>query len=212
MWKFFSFRGVMLFFVVPVSLFVGTMIATAGTAFWPPVTALATPLICPGEIAYESQSWSYRPGQQGISRSIYCVEGDAREDITMSAIGVSFLVYSAIAFVVLGLLALAMRGRFRRTGEAPDLLRGFGINGPTHARATESPVDVGSILAMVSEAVERGNARVVVRDVTVGDPAQAKSDDTDPAERLAQLKRLLEQGLISGEDYEVKKAEILSSL
>jgi hypothetical protein len=212
MWKFFSFRRVVLFFVLPVSLFLGTMVATAGTAVWPPLTALATPLICPGEIAYESQSWSYRPGQQGISRSIYCVEGGAREDITMSAIGVSFLVYSAIAFLVLGLLALAMRGRFRRAGEGPDLLRAFGINGPTHARAPESRVDVGSILAMVSEAVERGTARVVVRDVTVGDAAQVQPEDTDPAERLAQLKRLLDQGLISGEDYEAKKAEILSAL
>ena len=210
MWQFFSFRRIVLFVVVPVSLFVGTMIATAGTALWPPITALATPLICPGEVEYESQYWSYRPGQQGVSSSIYCVEGQARADITTSAIGVSFLVYSAIAFAVLGLCTLAMRRRFRRAGEAPDLLGGFGIDGP--AQGPESPIDVGSILALVSEAVERGNARVVVRNMTVGDPATAQPEDTDPVERLAQLKLLLDQGLISAEDYEAKKAEILSDL
>lgn len=210
MLKFFSFRGVVLFFVIPVSLFAGMMIATAGTAFWPPLTALATPLICGGEVEYESQSWSYRPGQQGVSRSIHCVEGEAREDITMSAIGMSFLVYSALAFAALFLLALAMRGRFRQPGEALDLLRGFGIN--RSAQAPGSSADVGSILAAVSEAVERGNARVVVRTASVGNTGEAQPDDTDPADRLAQLKLLLDRGLISDEDYEAKKAQILSSL
>ena len=210
MWQFFSFRRIVLFFVVPVSLFTGTMIASAGTAVWPPITALATPLICSGEIAYDSQYWSYRPGQQGVSRSIYCVEGDARTDITMSAIGVSFLVYSAIAFAVFGLLALAIRRRFGRAGEAPDLLRGVGVDGP--AQGPASVTDIGSILAMVSEAVERGNARVVVRNMTVGDPGPASPDDGDPVERLAQLKLLLDQGLISAEDYDTKKTEILSEI
>jgi hypothetical protein len=200
----------MVFFIVPVSLFAGTMIATAGTAFWPPLTALATPLICAGEVEYESQTWSYRPGQQGVSRSIYCVEGEAREDITMSAIGMSFLVYSALAFVLLGLLALAMRGRFRQPGEALDLLRGFGIN--ASSQSPESPLDVGSILAAVSEAVERGNARVVVRTATVGSTGEAEPDDADPAVRLGRLKQLRDEGLISAEDYETKKAEILSAL
>jgi hypothetical protein len=206
----FSFRRLILFFVVPTSLFVGTMIASAGTALWPPITALATPLICPGEIAYDSQYWSYRPGQQGVSRSIYCVEGEVRTDITMSAIGVSFLVYSALALALLGLLALAIRRRFRRAGEAPNLLSGVGVDGTTQGPA--SAADIGSILAMVSEAVERGNARVVVRNMTVGDPGSAPPDDSEPVERLAQLKLLLDQGLISAEDYETKKAEILSDL
>jgi hypothetical protein len=210
MLKFFSFRGVVLFFVIPVSLFAGTMIASAGTAFWPPITALATPLICSGEIEYESQSWSYRPGQQGISRSIHCVEGETREDITMSAIGMSFLVYSALAFAALFLLALAMLGRFRQPGEPLDLLRGLGIN--RSAPAPESSADLGSILAAVSEAVERGDARVVVRTAAVGNAGEAQADDTDPADRLAQLKLLLDRGLISAEDYEAKKAEILSGL
>jgi len=49
---------------------------------------------------------------------------------------------------------------------------------------------------------------VVVRPAQ-GDPA---GDGSDFVERLAQLKHLRDQGLISAEDYEAKKAEILSRL
>jgi hypothetical protein len=189
------------------------MIATAGTAVWPQVTGLATPLICRGEVVHQSQRWSVRPGEQGISRTIYCVTGDeVREDITLKAIGASFVVYSAMAFAVLGLAAALLIGR--RGNQDFD---GFGaLRSPGEGDAGPGPApvspDIGSILAAVSDAVERGDARVVVRGMTIGDPAQTGPPAADPAERLAQLKQLFDRGLISTDDYEAKKAEILSDL
>ena len=86
---FVSRSGCVWMIVLPVSLFIGLMIATAGTAIYPPITGLATPLICSGEVVHQSQRYSYQPGQQGITRTIYCRTGGAKdqgEDITMKAI------------------------------------------------------------------------------------------------------------------------------
>jgi hypothetical protein len=38
------------------------------------------------------------------------------------------------------------------------------------------------------------------------------ADESETARRLAELKRLYESGLIADEDYEAKKAEVLSGL
>ena len=196
--------------VGPVSLFVGLMIATAGTAMWPPLTGLATPLICEGQVEHESEYWSVRPGERGISRSIYCVAGDgAREDITVKAIAASFLVYSAIAFVLVSLLAAWTRRGVARAFDRSALSRSIVIDAGAAQPAPGSPAD--SILGLVSEAVRRGNALVVVRDAAAGGPADAGTGH-DTAERLATLKQLLDDGLIDPDDYEAKKAEILSGL
>ena len=213
--SFLSRFGVSLFGVLPISLFIGVMIASAGVAVHPPIAFIATPLVCSGEVEVESQNYSYRPGQSGVTRTIYCLSGSAggkpaREDITTKAIGASFLAYSAIAFLLLRFLVVPplrrrLAGMFRWQGArgAPDA-------GVTGGGAAGAGVDLKSILAQVAEAVERGGAKVTVRNHRFGMP-DGPADD-DPAERLAQLKRLHEQGLISAADYEAKKAEILSGI
>ena len=196
--------------VGPVSLFVGLMIATAGAAVWPPVTGLATPLICQGEVEHKSEYWSVRPGEQGISRSIYCVTGDgAREDITIKAMAASFFVYSAIAFVLLSLIAAWTRRSVARAFDQSAFSRSTVGDAGWAQPAPGSPAD--AILGLVSDAVRRGNARVVVRGAAAGGPMDAGTGH-DPAERLATLKQLLDDGLIDPDDYEAKKAEILSGL
>ena len=196
-----SLRRMIGCFVVPAGLFVGLMIATAGTAVWPPLSRIATPLICAGEIEYEAEHWSYRPGQQGISRSIHCVTGDAREDITLGAIGASFVVYSAIALAAFGLMLAWLRRRMARlTDEVRDGTR------------PADPTDLGTILAMVSDAAARGEARIVVRDVTLGSEGEDDPAGAEPAVRLARLKQLLDEGLITHEDYVTMTAEIVSGL
>lgn len=199
--------------VLPVSLFTGLMIATAGMAVYPPVTAIATPLICSGEVVHESQNYSYRPGQQGITRTIHCRTGGAKdegEDITMKAVGVSFLLYSAIAFLLLRFIAMPLvRRRFARV---IDSTRAFTASAATGAAGTAAaPIDLHSILARVAEAVEHGDGKVVVRNMSFGTP-DGPGDDADAGERLALLRELRDQGLISAEDYEAKKAEILSGI
>lgn len=195
-----------------VSLFIGVMIASAGTALYPPVTAIANPLICRGEIDYQSQNYSYRPGQRGVERYIYCLSGtgkEAREDVTLRAVFWSFVLYSAISFILLRLIVVPLlRRRFRRAlsamrvRSAPSFSRG--------GASSAASVDVQDILARVSEALEQGRGNVVVRNMSFG-PDEPGGDD-DVAARLAQLRQLRENGLITSEDYDNKKAEILSRL
>lgn len=192
--------------VLPVSLFVGLMIASAGTALYPPVTRVATPLVCAGgTLDYESHGASYRPGEYIVTRTIYCVEGGAgpkggaRTEVTLNAAGASFLIYSAIAFILLRFIALPLlRRRFRAALEAVPGLR------PSGADSSGAPFAIEEILEKVKQAVERGGGSLTVR-------GAAEAGD-DPESRLARLKALRDQGLITAADYEAKKAEILSRL
>ena len=194
--------------VLPVSLFVGLMIASAGTALYPPVTRVAGPLICAGgTLDYESHGASYRPGEYTVTRTIYCVagaagaKGGAREEVTLRAVGVSFLIYATIAFILLRFVALPLlRRRLRAVLKGSPGLRPPG--GTTFG--------VEEILERVKQAVERGGGSVVVRGSSFH-PSDAGPDD-DLAARLARLKDLRDQGLITAADYEAKKAEILSRL
>lgn len=194
--------------VLPASLFIGVMIASAGTAVYPPVTGVATPFICPGTVDIQSRGASYRPGEYTVTREIYCVgdDGKTREDITLKAILTSFILYSLIAFALLRFLAVPLlRRRFR------DTLEDAGLRfAPGRSDASGAPVDLHDILARVSDAVERGQASVVVRNMRVD--ASGTEVSGDAATRLVDLKALYDRGLITADDYEAKKAEILSSL
>jgi len=215
--SFVSRVGITLLVILPVSLFIGVMIASAGTAIYPRVTAIANPIICPGTVDYRSQNYSVRPGERGVERFIYCVTNDgkeSREDVTLKAVFWSFLLYSGIAFVLLRLIAVPLLRRRFRDALGSRRVQIVAGRATPFAHAAESPastVDVQQILAQVSEALERGGGDVVVRNMRFGMP-DGPGDDTDPAERLAQLKQLYDSGLISAEDYASKKAEILARL
>jgi len=83
------------------SLFTGLMIATAGGAVYPPIVTAVAPLACSGQVEAVSRRYSYKPGQQGISREIYCLEtgSNQRKDITLISIFYAFLIYSAVLFI-----------------------------------------------------------------------------------------------------------------
>ena len=194
--------------VLPIALFAGLMISTAGMAVYPPITFVANRAICAGTIDYVSTSYSYQPGQQGVQRTIYCVTGGekgAREDVTMKAVGVSFLVYSALFFLVIGFVARPLlRRRFARTMAAVHARQATGGS----LAAAVSPAGVQNILARVSEAMRRGETDVDARNVST----EATEKGGDLAGRLTQLKQLRDQGLITAEDYQAKKTELLSGL
>jgi Short C-terminal domain len=192
--------------ILPASLFIGLMIASAGTAIYPRVAAVGAALLCSGEVIYESHGQSYRPGEYTVTRQIYCETGGGksaiREEITFRAVGIAFLIYSTIAFLILRfLVAPWLRRRAERA------LLAAGIRSPSNPNAAASPADLGAILNQVSEAVRRGRANVVVHDARIVNPS-----GEDAAERLAQLKALRDRGLITAADYETKKAEILAGL
>jgi hypothetical protein len=200
--------------VLPSALFIALMIATAGVAIWPKLAAPGAAILCGGgEVIYESYGASYRPGEYTVTREIYCQSGAgkqaARDEITLSAMGISFLVYSVVAFLLLQFVVRPLAARRLRRKMAA-----LGIGAPAQPSWPGSPpppAGLNDILARVRQAVQSGEADVRVRNLSV-DLSGAEAGGGDIAARLAQLKALRDQGLITAEDYEAKKAEILSGL
>ncbi len=200
--------------ILPSALFIALMLATAGTAIWPKMAAPGAAILCgTGEVVYVSHGASYRPGEYTVTRQLYCQTGEgksaAREEITLQAAGVSFLIYSLVTFLLLQFVVRPLvRRRWRRRMEALGIARPSAFAQPG---TPAQPVDLGDILTRVSEAVQRGEAHVQVRNVSVDTPDLATGGG-DIAARLARLKSLRDQGLITAQDFEAKKAEILSGL
>lgn len=221
-----SVRGCGLVVVASIALFVGLMVATAGVAVYPRIAHPGAALICSGEIAYESLGASYRPGEYTVTRHIYCQTGSgkgaAQDEITFKAIGLAFLIYSAIAFVLLILLGLLLKRRSRDLLSAPTASgTGWTVRTATAeeeniatATGPASPADISAILAKVAEAVQRGGPNVVVRNMSFDASGDSNGEDErlEPAERLARLKQLYDQGLISAAEYQAKRNEIISGL
>lgn len=198
--------------ILPVSLFVALMIATAGFAVWPSVAAPGAAIVCAGgEVVHDSHEYR-RPGEYMLTRQIYCQTGDGktgtREEITFGAMAVSFLIYAIVLFLLLQFLVRPLiTRRLRRKMEA------LGLGGERGARpgAAGASTGLGDLLNRVQEAVQRGEADVRVRNYSV-DLAGDEADGGDVAARLTQLRALRDQGLITAQDYEAKKAEILAGL
>lgn len=185
--------------IVPVSIAFASVAAFAVPAVHPPASAIFWPLACPGgEVTVESENFSYKPGQSGVARTIWCqpADGSPRQDVTMKTLGIGFLAYLILSVLLLRYVLLPWIRR-RLTGAieaAPETL------GAAHATA-------GSFVDDIVAQARAAGATVTIRrgDEHVAPPS-------DPADRLSILKQMLDQGLISPEDYEAKKAEILSGL
>jgi hypothetical protein len=144
-----------------------------------------------------------------LMREILCQTGEgkaaAREEITLKAMGVSFLIYAAGLFLLLQFVVRPLVARrMRRKMEA------LGLSGGRPPGMAGTAAGLGDILARVQDAVQRGEAGVRIGSASV-DLANAGAGD-DIAARLAQLKALRDRGLITAQDYEAKKAEILAGL
>jgi hypothetical protein len=183
--------------VLPLALFIALMLASAGVAIWPRMAAPGAAILCGGgEVVYESYGASYRPGEYTVTRTLYCQtgagKGAERDEITFQAAGISFLLYAVIVFLLLQFVARPLlRRRAARTLEA------------ARSGAPAAAASLSSLLGRVAEAAQRGAAERAA-------PAEAESGDV--AVRLARLRALRDQGLITAQDYEAKKAEILSRL
>lgn len=173
-----------------VSLFVGMVLWTVALgSIFPDITRIAGPLACPqGQFELVSQSYSYRPGQQGVSRTFFCVhEGGAREEVTGTTIVYAGLLYSAL--LLAGWLWLGKLGvRVLRLGPRRQ---------PGESEADHE--------ARVRRELQ---ARLVTGRGPPGEPPASR----DPAERLSQLKRLRDVGLIDAADFDARKARILDDI
>jgi hypothetical protein len=188
--------------VLPLALFIALMLASAGVAIWPKMAAPGAAILCGGgEVIYESHGASYRPGEYTVTRTLYCQTGEGkqaqRDEITFQAAGISFLLYSVIVFLLLQFVARPLlRRRVKRTLEA------------ARGGAPDAAASLGGLLGRVAQAAARGAA---AREPP-GREESAGEESGDVAERLARLRALRDQGLITALDYDAKKAEILSRL
>ncbi|HUH22579.1 MAG TPA: SHOCT domain-containing protein [Brevundimonas sp.] len=180
-----------------VSSFAGLMVATAGGAIHPPVITVAAPYVCDGTVDVRSQNYSYRPGQRGVARTILCTgaDGEAR-DITLKTMGAATICY-ALIFLAVG-LALLVLARLL-TPRLNDALR----------------TKAGGLSSKNAEAAARYlKDRLVVSADIVRRDAKPDSGDRDDTvrSRLENLQALRDDNLISEEEYQAKRAEVLSSL
>jgi hypothetical protein len=176
-----------------VAIWAGFMIATAGAAIYPPVTAIVTPFVCSGQAQTDSQTFSIRPGETIVTREFNCIgENGKPESAMFRTLAATFAVYAAIAFVLLTLLGL-WRGR---KGAA---------SGPVPAPASGSvSFDATMFSDTPVRTVELSESRFHLSPNAAGEGGIEA--------RLELLNGLRKAGLIGDADYETKKAEILSRL
>jgi hypothetical protein len=217
--------------VLGLSLFIGLMIATAGGAMYTPLLKVAAPFACDGAFEIESRRYSSRPGQSGVEHRIFCRDRatGARADITLYAVFIAFLVYSGLTLVSLSvvslLLSFPLRLLFRRLKPAAEgaLSRAATpapaaasappriiFNGREYSGPEEMPAEARAAYERAMS-VFADSDRDGVPDLFEGLAPQAKTQE-GIAERLTRLRGLRDAGLITDEEYEAKKAEILSEL
>lgn len=128
---------------VALSVFLGLMIATAVGAMFPHIILPAASVLCDGTVELHSQGYSYKPGQRGVSHVISCAGANgSQESITLATIGVAWLGYSAIVFVLLSLWRLLGGAIARQSGDAQDFsMPGLGVplSAPANPAPTSSP-------------------------------------------------------------------------
>jgi hypothetical protein len=208
--------------IAGLAAFVAVMLAGPGATIFPSTLRWAAWAACPAGTAPAPKRFraSYsRPGETQIA--LVCVSPDGSErERTLAAMGGLWLMYFAGGCVVLSLLSL--RGG---TGAGPRPVSAGGtplraVPADVEAKARELVARDQKIAAIkiVREASGMGlkEAKDWVealpgRPPTAASPSPSESADS-PSERLAELKRLLDAGLITNSDYEAKKREILASL
>ncbi|MCA1613376.1 MAG: SHOCT domain-containing protein [Acidobacteria bacterium] len=219
--------------ILGASLFIGLMIASAGGAVYTPLYRAAAPFACDGEFSVESRRYSYKPGQSGVEHRIYCRDKTtgARADITFYAIFIAFLVYSGLTFaallavslvLVFPLRALARRAKtavgpvnlpavIAGTPRAPRKPARIVVNGREYSGPEDMPAETRAAYegALGVFADSDGDN---VPDLFEGLGAKAQPPAEDAAARLKRLKSLSDAGLITEQEYQAKRAEILSGL
>ncbi len=191
------------------SLFFGLMIATAGGALYTPLYKVAAPLACDGEFTIESRRYSYKPGQTGVEHRIFCKDNASgtRTDITLYALFIAFLIYSGLTFIALlvltPILIFPIRLLTRRLKPAA------GYSTLSHA-AWPMPGVTGMLSRIIFSGREYSSPDEMPDQFEGTGPRAQTPRDT--VERLKKLKGLMEAGRITQQEYEAKKAEILSEL
>jgi hypothetical protein len=200
--------------LIPCLFFGWTLIAIAAGSIYPPINRIAKPFVCPrGTLDFEQTGYRPSPGTTVTTTTWVCT--DARSG-TEKVIGVMALTIPAglidglIAFVAV--MAIVAAVQYRR-GKYPRLEKA----------AAARQEELETIQRMEREDLATPSANGVAmyqqlifdgRDITAmaSEVRQMGGKVKQAAEELTQLKQLLSQGLITQQDYDQKKAEILKRL
>lgn len=198
--------------------FFALMLAGPGSLIVPATLKLTSPLVCPAGsgIGYKRVRYAYqRPGESSLE--VNCVRDDgtrASDDI----FGKAFLALSGIYFLIL-FITLLLLSLFRTpkepapAGGPPPSLSGSALDDVSMlARAGRKIEAIKRVRELTGCGLKEAKDYVESLDRFGSAPARESSIHTadDPAEKLIKLKEMLDAGLITPEDYEAKKAEILS--
>ena len=213
-------RGKLLL-IAGVAAFVAIMLAGPGAAVFPSTLRWGAWAACPDGTTptYRRFRESYnRPGETQVA--FYCVAPDGTEhERTLAAMGGLFVMYFMGGFVVLSLLSLrglAPADSARTT--SPSVPRAVPADVEAKARGLVAHDQKIHAIKLVREATGMGlkEAKDWVEALPLRPPSAPPPVGAAPAgsasERLAELKRMLDAGLITQSEYDQKKSEILAEL
>ncbi|HSU14178.1 ribosomal protein L7/L12 [Longimicrobium sp.] len=204
-----------------VAAFVAVMLAGPGAAVFPSTMRWAAWAACPSGTTPAPKRFREpynRPGETQVAFLCVAPDGSAR-DRTLAAMGGLWAMYFMGGCVLLSLLSL--RGGSRSADAAPrSVLSARPVPAEVEAQAREMMEHEQKITAIriVRDATGMGlkEAKEWVealphRPASPMSPSRAM-ESNPPVARLAELKRMLDAGLITQAEYDAKKGEILAGL
>ncbi|MBI3914995.1 MAG: SHOCT domain-containing protein [Chloroflexi bacterium] len=115
--------------VIISSLFIGMLVSWSGGSIFPALFNVAAPFVCNGKFSVETEVFRPRPGETVITQTALCTNPNTGKstDISLETIVVAGLIYSAIVFVPV--LVIAIRRRTREAQDAANLEKTLGALG-----------------------------------------------------------------------------------
>ena len=228
-WKEVALKKALLFtiLVLVVAVWLSAMVCVAtGAEVSPKWLALTEPYVCPPgtRIQAEQTRQSYHePGETSLS--ISCIGDGIDQDVTIEAglaLWVAFFLPSVpvAALLILGGWLLFRWRRHAVQPQAPVQVSGQAVGavvyeGQSYTNVDDMPPHVregyGKAMAALSDADGDGIPDILQGGAQVIDLRQQRQEGGG-VQRLKELKEMLDAGLITLEEYEAKKNEILAEL
>lgn len=200
--------------LIPCLFFGWTLIAIAAGSIYPPINNIAKPFVCPnGDMKFEQQGYRPSPGTTVTTTTWVCTNPRSGTekviDVMALTIPAGIIDGLIIFFPIMAVVALVQlrRGGYSNRPVSPpvrqdlpermDFLKQQYLEsqgGGAPVERSDGPLDFQEILSTAEAAREKAGK---LRGAT---------------EELTHLKQLLNQGLITQQDYDQKKAEILKRL
>jgi uncharacterized membrane protein len=216
------------FITVVLSLFIGFMLSTAGAALYPPINKIATPFVCfGGKMDVEEQTFHPAPGETVTTQTWSCVDGKTGESHKLGILFIALFViplYAVIAFfpilviVLFWQFVIAPRDQKRQQqgymNGAANQFKAMRDSGRINQQQYDAMVkNLKNDLEKDPSASPVKAEIKAIRDALGSQQPMVMSSMMNTSEaQLKKLKELLDTGLITQQDYDKKKAEILSRL